>query len=105
VVAARAGHFCECGCGQRFSDVGLTGNRTMDHFLGKARSESVETCWMLRRDCHLNLKQQNKPSRAYWLRLFINHCERFGYSETEAWARKELAFVEAKERLSEGVSP
>lgn len=85
-VAKRAGELCECGCGIEFTEF----NRAeFDHFMGKARSEKVETCWMLRRDCH-RAKTVGVPSRDYWLRKFIRHCERHGYENAAREVAKEI---------------
>lgn len=50
----------------------------MDHFYGRARSESVETCWMLCRGCHRE-KTENLPSRRHWDVEFRIHCRWHGY--------------------------
>lgn len=103
-VAERAGDFCECGCGQRFSPRGiLTGQPEMDHFLGRARAESLESCWLLRWDCH-RTKTLNRPSRAYWLRVFLKHCQRHGYTETAKHVAGLLEAAQAKAQLTEGLA-
>lgn len=76
-VNARAGYLCECGCGRWFRGVG--GAAQLDHFFGRARAQSVETCWRLREDCHFN-KTNNSPSAGYWLEKFIEHCRKHGYA-------------------------
>jgi hypothetical protein len=92
-VLKRAGGDCEnCGWG------GLAAQLELDHFEGKARSESVETCWLLCRVCH-RLKTNNQPSTTNWLDVFAFHCRKHGYSEAEARARKRLAFVQARGTL------
>lgn len=48
-------------------------NLELDHFFGRARSESVETCWALCATCHLE-KTRNEPSAAHWLNIFHEHC-------------------------------
>lgn len=115
----RAAGKCECGCGQYLGPaVGdpaymmLTTMPELDHFFGRGRGrppQSVETCWILRADCHRE-KTNNRPDAATWLRKFITHCERqmattddlergqalyFALCE----ARKRLAFVETRSRL------
>jgi hypothetical protein len=90
-VMKRAGLVCECGCKRWFK--GFAGAATMDHFFGKARAESVETCWALRADCHAEKtdnKLHGKTDRAAWLRKFIAHCDRYGYSAAAEEARAEL---------------
>lgn len=86
-VMKRAWLVCECGCRRWFR--GFMGQATMDHFFGKARAESVETCWALRADCHAE-KTDSKPDRATWLRKFIVHCERYGYTAAGEEARAEI---------------
>jgi hypothetical protein len=68
---------------------------TLDHFEGIARSESLETCWLLCWRCHRE-KTDNKPNAAHWLEAFGKHCAKHGYSEAEARARKRMAFVQAR---------
>jgi 5-methylcytosine-specific restriction endonuclease McrA len=87
-VMDRAHGRCEC-CG---SGDGLL---ELEHFFGRARAESLETCWALCRACHRS-KTDNDPSAAWWLKRFARHCEHYRYSEAEARARKRLAFVEAR---------
>jgi hypothetical protein len=72
-VRERAAGACEC-CGRSLLIPEL------DHFEGRARSESIETCWMLTRDCHVS-KSANDPSAAVWLTRFALHCRRYGYLE------------------------
>jgi hypothetical protein len=50
----------------------------MDHFWGRAREESVESCWMLCPRCDAR-KTENKPSRAQWLINFGQHCASYEY--------------------------
>jgi hypothetical protein len=71
---------------------------TLDHFEGIARSESLETCWLLCWGCHRE-KTDNKPDAAWWAGAFAKHCARHGYSEAEARARKRLQFVRARGAL------
>jgi len=68
----------------------------LDHFAGRARSESVESCWALCFSCH-RAKTNNAPSAAYWLERFISHCERLGNWGEAARARSRLAFVIRKQ--------
>jgi len=73
----RAAGKCEC-CGTPFVPAS-DHEAEMDHFHGRAFSESVETCWMLTRACHRS-KTQNWPDRAVWDLAFAMHCKRHGYS-------------------------
>jgi 5-methylcytosine-specific restriction endonuclease McrA len=87
-VIERARGKCEA-CGA------WSGQLQLDHFFGRARSESPETCWALDGNCH-KLKTNNRPSAQRWLTIFADHCLLLGYAEAEARARKRLAFVEAR---------
>lgn len=75
----RSGTWCECGCGQPHTPLYLA---EMDHFLGghgrRKQRQSVETCWMLRRDCHA-AKTRLSPSSAFWDAKFAAHAARYGY--------------------------
>ena len=103
----RAGLICECGCGRWFK--GFMGKAEPDHFFGRSRSETAETVWWIRSDCHL-AKTRNDPDRAVWLRKFIAHCEKYAAlasssAEASRWfeaaerARHDLATAEAKNAL------
>lgn len=109
-VMARARGVCECGCLRSFSET-FFGQATLDHFEGKARSETLETCWALRAGCH-SAKTENHPSASAWLHRFIAHCEKHtglgdgatledGYSAAAERALARLAFVTARA----GVAP
>lgn len=67
----RANGRCECGCGCGFGPG--EGEEEFDHFLGRGRFESIETCWMLRREHH-RAKTENHPSREVWDAKFAAHC-------------------------------
>lgn len=67
----------------------------LDHFFGRARAESVETCWAICATDHRN-KTNNSPSAEGWLETFAVHCDRYGYREEAARARNRLAFVLAR---------
>jgi 5-methylcytosine-specific restriction endonuclease McrA len=58
----------------------LTTAPHMDHFHGRAREESIESCWMLCPSCHLD-KTENRPSRRTWLLRFRSHCHQKSYGE------------------------
>jgi Arc/MetJ-type ribon-helix-helix transcriptional regulator len=106
-VFARSEGTCECGCERPFS-LGLRfdGIAEMDHFEGVARSESVETCWMLRADCHRRKHRDADPNS--WRAKFINHCLRHGYRKTAekvgAMVAADALIAEASS-LSHGVTP
>jgi hypothetical protein len=88
--AARANRKCECGCGQSVPP------GHCDHFFGRAKAEEVEaTCWILHPTCDQR-KTFNRPSAGYWLRVFINHCTRWGYAESKKRAEDKLAWLRAK---------
>lgn len=99
-VAKRAGLVCECGCERWFK--GFDGAAQMDHFWGKAREESVESCWMLRAQCH-DQKTTNTPNRMTWLRLFEAHAKKHGYAEQARHADEAAKVCGTKFQLS-GVS-
>lgn len=92
-VAKRAGVMCECGCGRSFGQ--FFGMPTVDHFWGVARSETVESCWRLRWDCHRQ-KTESIPTRSAWFAKFISHCDRYGYSEQANKTRAAWEFYRAK---------
>lgn len=96
-VMARAGMICECGCGRWFR--GFMGAAQLDHFEGRGRSESVETCWALRADCHRR-KTLNDPNAGHWLFSFADHCARHGYATEARRARDRFAFVAARTELA-----
>ena len=78
-VMERADGCCEaCGMGAF--------NLALDHFLGGSGRrlvvESVEMCWALCRSCDRS-KTDNSPSAKHWIQLFIEHCRRHGYAESE----------------------
>lgn len=95
LVAERAGDICECGCGRSF--VGYGGNAQLDHFDGKARSESFEACWLIRADCHRS-KGLSIPSAKHWLEKFRAHCIRRGFWSEGSLAGRRLASAEYMEQ-------
>lgn len=98
-VLTRARGFCECQCGTRVPP------GEVDHFMGRAKAkESIENCWVLTVACHLR-KTRNEPSAAEWLRKFIAHTERHGYTEARLAAQHKLLWVEAKADASRKVRP
>lgn len=69
----RAMSYCECGCGRPLA-TGIEAIPELDHFFGRGKvKQSVETCWILRADCHRD-KTNSRPDAASWLRKFIVHC-------------------------------
>lgn len=66
----------------------------LDHFFGRGRVESAETCWALCSSCH-HVKTRNYPSSAYWLERFIAHAERHGYHTEAERARARLEGIVA----------
>lgn len=107
----RAAGKCECGCGQYLGPaVGdpaymmLTTMPELDHFFGRGRGrppQSVETCWILRADCHRE-KTNNRPDVATWLRRFLAHLDSQNsgsYLSIRAYAENRLAFVETRSAL------
>jgi hypothetical protein len=62
-----------CSCG-------IDPGTELDHFWGRGREESVESCWMLCTDCH-RAKTDNDPKRIDWLWWFKAHCDFHGYRE------------------------
>lgn len=86
VVMARACGRCECGCGNEEVEFDRL---EMDHFFGRGRAESVESCWALLAGCHTR-KTQNWPDSARWLKAFIAHAERHGYTAEADRARARL---------------
>lgn len=95
-VMERADGRCE-HCGWAFQSFNPG---ELDHAFGRARAESVETCWALCRDCHRQ-KTNNDPSAAHWLEAFAELAEGLNYSESASRARALLAKHEAKSSLSQ----
>ena len=99
-VFKRAGGCCECGCGRSFSDFDPG---QLDHFLGRGKApQSVENCWALMKACHLS-KTRNSPTAAYWLRIFVNHQQRYGYDSRRAQNRL-LGMIAVREAESSRLS-
>lgn len=91
VVFTRSRNACEA-CGLAFTGAQPA---ELDHFWGRARAESITACWMLCRCCHRR-KTANQPDRALWLTRFAAHCDKHGYTNEAAKARRELSWVESK---------
>lgn len=92
-VFERAKGYCECGqCGRTITFE----SGHLDHAFGRAKApESLETCWALDYRCDA-LKTSCKPSRAYWLRLFREHCRRHRYRAEFERAETDIAVLKAK---------
>jgi 5-methylcytosine-specific restriction endonuclease McrA len=69
-VIARDGGVCQ-GCRAK-------AGTEMDHFWGRGREASVESCWMLCRECH-HQKTFNVPSRLAWIQGFRVHARGHKY--------------------------
>jgi len=90
-VAERAGNCCEC-CGMS------GGVLELDHYEGRAVSETVETCWMLWREHHAQ-KTRHEPSAVMWALRFAQHCLRHGYVEAAQRALSSAEFWAVKSTM------
>jgi hypothetical protein len=81
----------DCEACARFAGAALH----LDHFWGRAREESVESCWMLCPGCD-HEKTENKPTRQHWLHLFSFHCRNEGYADQVAKCDRALALEAAQ---------
>lgn len=78
---ARCGGYCECGCGRMaLRETGdLNSRAELEHPFSKGKGarlpQSVETCWILRADCHRD-RHAARPGAEAWWEKFIAHCER-----------------------------
>jgi hypothetical protein len=96
----RSSNHCECGCGRWVTEE----SGHLDHFWGRARQESIESCWFLHPECDLN-KTLNKPDWASWGRRFLSRVnylaltttigKRELYLEQVKQAEDRIAWVEA----------
>ncbi len=67
----------------------------LDHFFGRAKAEeTIETCWVLRPECHYE-KTRNWPSARHWLLKFLVHCGRHAYVSAADRAQAKLEWNEA----------
>lgn len=73
-VFLRANNRCECGCGRWVTEESMH----LDHFWGRARDESVESCWALHLECDTQ-KTLNRPDWATWGQKFLEHARHHGY--------------------------
>lgn len=89
----RAGGRCEM-CGMEFSDADPP---QMDHAEGKARSERLDTVWMVHRSCHN--RHTNPENAREWLEAWVAHCRRYRYFSAARRAEGRLeGIVSARER-------
>ena len=82
---------------------------SMDHFWGRAREESVESCWMLcagPTGCDRQ-KTDNFPSRLHWVRLFGVHVALHRYSKQVEKTRNEeaLLLLQGQQKFSKRGAP
>ena len=87
-VFTRAGGRCEC-CGVEIS----SGSGELDHFLGRARSENIETTWALcggPAGCHQK-KTDNRPTRVFWLVRVRRHATLHGLGQALQLVQQQLA--------------
>ena len=91
-VCLRAAGACE-SCGAWVGENGESGH--LDHARGRARSETVESCWLLCVPCD-DERTHNRPTSAHWLRLFAAHCADYGFAAEHERALARLQFVTAR---------
>jgi hypothetical protein len=103
---------CECGCGRDVFQAGTLGvdlnsKAELEHPFSKGKGarlpQSVETCWILRADCHRE-RTANRPDAATWWKKFIAHLTRVGQHGPAYWrawnaAVGRLRFVEVRRSL------
>ena len=69
---------------------------TYDHAHSRREPDAVETGWALCWDpCHA-AKTRNDPSAQWWIRRFIEHCEKHGYETSASRSRVRLEVQIAK---------
>lgn len=101
LVFLRSRNHCECGCGRWVTEE----SGHLDHFWGRTRQESVESCWFLHPECD-QLKTLNKPDWSAWGTRFLAHVRglvldssgiglRSHYLEQERQAISRLEWMEA----------
>jgi hypothetical protein len=104
----RCGGRCECGCGAVvMRDVlDLNARAELDHVFSRGKGarlpQSVETCWILRADCHRD-RHAARPSAESWWEKFIEHCRRYGYTRSIYAASGRLQYVETRSKLGAGL--
>ena len=75
----------------------------LDHFWGRAREESVESCWMLCPGCHED-KTNNRPNRGEWLFAFGIHCKGLDYAEQVAKVEAAIAYARGRAGSTRGAT-
>jgi 5-methylcytosine-specific restriction endonuclease McrA len=95
-VVSRAGGRCEA-CGVEVT----SRSGELDHFFGRARSENVETCWLLCGACHF-AKTNWMPARAAWLNRFRRHALLHGFGRAIPMVDQLLALEPAVQEASGG---
>lgn len=91
-LVERARGRCECSCGLAVPP------GEVDHMFGRRVDENEATCWVLSVRCHY-AKTRNHPDASHWLRLFIEHCRKHGYMESQHRAEARLHFVDTRRKL------
>lgn len=94
-VFKRADESCECGCGRFITPE--TGH--LDHFFGRARHESLQTCWALSVECD-RARTDNHPDAATWADRFYLHAIKHGYHEAAEMAVARIRVLVAKKLAS-----
>ena len=97
-VIERAAGKCEC-CARPFEGDEGQARASIDHMQGRGRSESIETCWAIRADCHA-AKTLNDPSASHWLAKFALHAKAHQYDEAHDWALGEILWRTSKRRTA-----
>ncbi len=88
-VFVRANSHCE-GCGRWINP---HESAHLDHFFGRSKvPEAPSNCWGLCIACD-DAKTNNRPSAAFWLKRFINHCWRHGLAAEKELAATKLAVL------------
>lgn len=96
-VCERAGGNCEA-CGAWIGEAGEEGQA--DHYFGRAKAEeTVATVWIICPGCH-SRKTLNTPDAAFWIRAFVAHCERHGFTAERELALTKLSTLIAKGRAA-----
>jgi hypothetical protein len=80
---------------------GLAAGTELDHFWGRGREESVESCWMLCHDCH-QAKTDNDPTRLDWIFWFRAHCGQHRYVEQAMKCDRAIALEQAQHPENRG---
>lgn len=89
---ARAKNRCECGCNRWIT----AETCHLDHKFGRAREESVESCWALSIECD-DERTRNYPSAAIWWARYALHCLKHRY-----WSHLERALTAVQTQEAKG---